>query len=233
MKKIIALTIFFVTLISFLAILPNVLAVSDNHTAREEAEGEIVWGKLQKEEITCEDLPDDGFGALGEYFMGQTVGDSHEAMNEMMIRMLGEEGEQAMHVVMGKRFSGCELGAVYAGAGMDIMPMMQMMMPYFAGGANTGGGMMGSWSNPVSQRSNFINPMMNFGYGFGLLGWIWTIVWWALVIAGVVAIVQWMAGRSKTRSGGEKTPLDILKERYARGEISKEEFEAKKKDITD
>src|SRR3989344_9502546 len=80
-----------------------VFAQTDGHTAREEAEGKIVWEKLQAKQIQCSDLSDDEFGVLGEYFMGQMMGDSHEAMNNMMIQMMGEEGEEQMHVVMGKR----------------------------------------------------------------------------------------------------------------------------------
>ncbi len=74
----------------------------DNHTTREEAEGKELWSKLQTGGIICEDLSDENFGALGEYFMGQMAGDSHEAINNMMIAMLGEEGEEEMHVAMGR-----------------------------------------------------------------------------------------------------------------------------------
>ena len=66
----------------------------DGHTAREEAEGKEIRGKLQAGELKCEDLSDENFGALGEYFMGQMAGDSHEAMNNMMIAMLGEEDDK-------------------------------------------------------------------------------------------------------------------------------------------
>lgn len=45
---------------------------------------------------------------------------------------------------------------------------------------------------------------------------------WVLVIAGVVALIKWLA--SATSQRGE-TPLEILKTRYARGEINKEEYE--------
>ena len=40
----------------------NTAAVSDDHTAREEAEGQAVWEKLQAKELTCKDLSDDNFG---------------------------------------------------------------------------------------------------------------------------------------------------------------------------
>src|SRR3989338_10043403 len=63
--------------------------VSDGHTAIEEAEGKTVWEKLQAKQTTCADLSDDNFETLGEYFMGQMLGTSHEAMNNMMIQMLG------------------------------------------------------------------------------------------------------------------------------------------------
>lgn len=85
----------------------------DGHTAREEAEGKEIWDKLQVKQLECRNLTDDHYGSLGEYFMGQMVGDSHEAMNTMMERMMGKVGEEQMHVVMGKRLSGC-----------DVLPMM-------------------------------------------------------------------------------------------------------------
>jgi putative membrane protein len=69
-------------------------------------------------------------------------------------------------------------------------------------------------------------------YGMGWFGGIFMIVFWALVIAGVVFFVRWLATSSKKRDGGVgETPLEILKKRYARGEINKEEFEQKKKDL--
>jgi putative membrane protein len=56
---------------------------------------------------------------------------------------------------------------------------------------------------------------------------------WALAIAGIVALVRWLqAGGPRRGHGAEPSPLDILKARYARGEINKEEFEQKKKDLT-
>ena len=78
------------------------------HTAREEQEGKELWNKLQAKEIACENLGDEQYGVLGEYFMGQMAGDSHAAMNAMMIQAHGEDGEEQIHIVMGKRLSGCD-----------------------------------------------------------------------------------------------------------------------------
>ena len=79
-----------------------------------------------------------------------------------------------------------------------------------------------------------------WGVGFGL-GWLFMIIFWALVILGpivlvilgVIYCVKLIAGISD-RKGGTKdeTPLDILKKRYAKGEITKEEFEKIKDDLT-
>ena len=54
--------------------------------------------------------------------------------------------------------------------------------------------------------------------------------WWVLIIAGIVFLVKWISGQ-KTQTNNEDTALEILKKRYASGEISKEEFEEKKKDL--
>src|SRR3990167_8772354 len=88
------------------------------HTAREEQEGKEVLDELQAKEHAFENLSDEQFGVLGEYFMGQMAGDSHAAMNAMMIQTHGEEGEEQIHIVMGKRLSGCDTSAAFpAGSG--------------------------------------------------------------------------------------------------------------------
>jgi putative membrane protein len=75
---------------------------------------------------------------------------------------------------------------------------------------------------------------MHWYNGFGG-GWM-MIFWWILIIAVVVVLVKWAA----TSTGGwpgngnnrlNKSVLDILEERYARGEIDKEEYEEKKMDL--
>lgn len=190
---------------------------SDGHTAREEAEGKAVWQKLQAKKLTCGDLSDDNFGTLGEYFMGQMTGTSHDAMNNMMIQIIGEQGEEQMHVVMGKRLSGCDTSASIPSQGVGFMPMMQMMM--------------GGWSSPSgSNQSN--NSMMNFGFTpFGWFGWIFMILWWVLIIVGIIALIKWLTSQSHGTHDRGKSSLEILKERYAKGEIDKKEFEDKKKDL--
>ncbi len=68
------------------------------------------------------------------------------------------------------------------------------------------------------------------GWGIGFGGGIFMILFWILIIVGIVYIVKIIAGGTKSEEKRESA-LDILKKRYARGEISKEEFEEKKKDL--
>jgi len=189
-------------------------AISDDHTAREEAGGKEIWEKLQAKQLECKNLTDEQYGSLGEYFMGQSIGNTqrHALMNQMMTNMMGEEGEEQMHVAMGKRLSGCEPNAQVPSNGVGFMPMMWMM----GGGGNP---MMGTgWGN-----------MMGGWNGFGILGWIPMLLFWILLILGVVALVRYLGTSGQQQE--HRTPFDILKERYSRGEINKKEFEEKKKDL--
>lgn len=67
--------------------------------------------------------------------------------------------------------------------------------------------------------------MMNAGFG---LGWIFTVIIGALLIWAAVAFVRggkcW-DGRCDYRDKEEDSALKILRERYAKGELNKEEFE--------
>ncbi|EKD46746.1 MAG: hypothetical protein ACD_67C00084G0002 [uncultured bacterium] len=72
--------------------------------------------------------------------------------------------------------------------------------------------------------------MMGYGFGFG---WIFTIVFWTLIIWAIVVIVKAVSGKNGSgwMKNQEDSAMKILKDRYAKGEIGKEEFEQKKKDI--
>jgi putative membrane protein len=134
--------------------------------------------------------------------MGQMAGDSHVAMNAMMIQTHGEEGEEQIHIIMGKRLSGCDTSATFPAGSGGWMPMMNMMFPLRQSFGGQGGG-----------------------------NWVFMILWWVLIIVGIVALIKWLMSQSRGTHNHEKSALDVLKERYAKGEIDKKEFEEKKKDL--
>jgi len=68
----------------------------------------------------------------------------------------------------------------------------------------------------------------DFGAGWWAFGGIFMILFWA----GLIVLIVW--GVMKIGKGGDtikRDALDIARERYAKGEISKEEFEQIKKDL--
>jgi putative membrane protein len=71
----------------------------------------------------------------------------------------------------------------------------------------------------------------DYGWGIGLgFGWLFMALFWILVILGVMYFVKLITGSKKVEEK-EDTALDILKKRYAKGEITKEEFDRMKDDL--
>jgi putative membrane protein len=72
---------------------------------------------------------------------------------------------------------------------------------------------------------------MTGGFGFG---WVFMILWGVFIIVGIAALVKWLSAPTAAGECGdsERKALDILKERYARGEIDEQEFQKKKRDLS-
>lgn len=75
--------------------------------------------------------------------------------------------------------------------------------------------------------------MMHWGgYGWdgGWLGWVGMVIWWVLLVMLVLAAIRWLSERAGQSGGARgKSALEILQERYAKGEIEKKEYEEKRK----
>jgi len=67
-------------------------------------------------------------------------------------------------------------------------------------------------------------PMMHYGYG----GWFM----WLIIVIVVAIAIYFLMQAQKGRTTGE-TPLEILKKRYAKGEITEEEYNRLKQDLTE
>ena len=71
--------------------------------------------------------------------------------------------------------------------------------------------------------------MGNEGHLFYGGGFMW--IFWILIIVGIFFLIQNMAKGNSDDSRGKETPMEILKKRYARGEVDEEEFERRRKEL--
>lgn len=75
------------------------------------------------------------------------------------------------------------------------------------------------------------------GWGHWLFGGVWMVLFWGAVILLIALVIRWAVRGSQrgpqTDTKAPRTPLEILNERYARGEIDSEEFERRKRDLSE
>ncbi len=75
--------------------------------------------------------------------------------------------------------------------------------------------------------------MGSWGMGYGIFGAFMMLLFWILIIGGIVFAIRWLSrDGSGTSSPGHEAPLDILKKRYAKGEIDREEFVEKRQELS-
>ena len=92
------------------------------------------------------------------------------------------------------------------------------------------------WNLALAQGGRYdgwhMGAGMMDGWGMGWFGGIYMIVFWILILVGLVFLIKWLVqstSRGQADGSSSNRALEILKERYARGEIDKTEFEEKRK----
>ncbi len=77
--------------------------------------------------------------------------------------------------------------------------------------------------------------MMNYDLGaFGGMGWLVSLLgtlWVILLIAAMIALIKFLMGEISDTNRKHKSPLELAKERYARGDIDKQEYDVLRKDL--
>ena len=121
------------TTIALVLLIPAAASAS---LARERRQGQNLIAQLQAGTTTCSALSADDLDHIGEYVMFRALGSTtlHQAMNDRMRAMLGEQGETRMHQLLGARYAGCSTrtGGIAGGAGM--MGGSGMMGGYYSNG---------------------------------------------------------------------------------------------------
>lgn len=190
---------------------------TDPGLLQEELAGKDLWMQIQNQQLVCATVSDEQFRLMGEFFMGQMMGDAHRAMNNRLLASLGKEASNETHITFGKRLSGCNRDAAYTNAYLRFMPMMGMMFEN------------GNWDGAYAYRTKMMQNMYTYYGSNGWDGWVIICLWWILIGALIVLFVRWLMNLSVGHPG--HTALEHLKIRYAKGDIDKREFDRKKKEL--
>lgn len=201
-----------ILLVSFAAIclaIPTALFAEDGHGKSVEAVLQTIREEqnvTQNRDINAEQVSDAMLEELGDAVMSLRFPD--ERQHEWMDSMMGGEGSQSLraaHISMGYE--------------------------YLTGGNSNGGGMYGrgmmglGWDMPMMGGHPNGWGMRSFPGGI----WIMVLIVGAAAVIG--AIVVFVVARTRRGSAVDE-PIQILKTRLAKGEITREEYETLKQDLS-
>jgi len=82
-----------------------------------------------------------------------------------------------------------------------------------------------AWAQPVTQAPGYCGPMWG-NWGWMMMGPLPMIIFLGVLIALIVFAIRWFS-----QSTSRASALDVLNERYARGEIDKADYDQKKQDL--
>jgi hypothetical protein len=139
------------TTIALVLLIPAAASAS---LAGEQRQGQNLIAQLQAGTKTCSALSAGDLDHIGEYVMFRALGSTtlHQAMNDRMRAMLGEQGESRMHQLLGARYAGCSTraGGIAGSAGSagsaGMMGGSGMMGGYAANGGISAMMSTGDWS---------------------------------------------------------------------------------------
>jgi hypothetical protein len=145
------------TIIALVLLIPAAASAS---LAGEQRQGQNLIAQLQAGTKTCSALSAGDLDHIGEYVMFHALGSTtvHQAMNDRMRAMMGDQGESRMHQLLGARYAGCTTSSSGAG-GYGATTGAGMM---------GGGGMMGGYYNHGG-----IGAMMSSGNWSWMMGGAW------------------------------------------------------------
>jgi len=112
---------------------------------------------------------------------------------------------------------------------MYFMKKLKAPLAGAAVGSLTTGVAHAQWRGPMGP-----GMMGDYGWGMGWFGGIFMLLFWGAIIVGLFLAIRWLwvsSAHGTRKSELKDSALEILRQRYARGEIGKEEFEEKKKDL--
>ena len=168
-------------------------------------------GVDSNDQIDCEKVSNEQFERLGEAYMDIMHPNPKE--HAIMDRMMGGDNSESlatMHRIMGARYLGCYKGGVMGNYGPGMMD-----------GDIMAGQRYGPWEVVHNHPGwNTRNPW--------IAGWP---VWIILLVSIIIIIYALLKNKKTADVQSYESPLDVLRKRYAAGEISKEEYERMKKDL--
>jgi len=174
------------------------------------SEGQAIYTKFIMGQAKCADLKDSDFLAVGNYVLNQVPESQRSVLNVYINQYKGTLSDKDYATMMGKIFTACEIPTAVGNVSADGINK---------GAFNYGGyGYLGMFSG---------------------LGMIWGIIKFVIGLIILIFIIKFvmrlLGGKKEVeklmKMNKSESAEDILKERYAKGEIKKEEYEEKKKEI--